>query len=261
MRLFSEKIVLVTGSVRNTGLEIAKAFWENGATVYVNGRTSDAVASACEAIAKFDHAGGGKLCEGVCDVSDAQQVRMLFEKIRNEQGRLDILVNNAVSLGVGGPVHEMEDQFFDGVIRTNVYGCFFCTREAAKFMVRQKSGSIINISSFTSEKAIRNRCAYISSKGAIDALTRAMALDLGGHGIRVNTVSPGYIRTDRWEELDDETIRRRRENIPLGFEAGGRDIANAVLFFASSDANNITGARLVVDGGCNIQNFPPSCDC
>jgi len=100
----------------------------------------------------------------------------------------------------------------------------------------------------------------VASKGGIDALTRAMAVDLGPRGIRVNTVTPGYIYTDRWDALPEEVLNRRRANIPLGKEASGDDIASAVLFLASDGAAGIHGARLVVDGGCSAQYMPANAD-
>ena len=253
---FSGRTVLVTGSVRNTGLEIARAFLTAGATVYVNGRTEEKVAEALRDLNSTASAGGGEARAGTADVSNAREVEALFARISREAPRLDVLVNNAVVQGIGGPIQNVTDEEFDAVIHTNLYGYFHCARAAAKRMVAQKSGAIVNLSSNTSRRAIRNRSAYVMTKGAIDAFTRALALDLGAHGIRVNTVAPGYIYTDRWDVLDPAVAARRRNNIPIGYEATGADIADAVLFMASPRARNITGARLVVDGGCSAQNMP-----
>jgi NAD(P)-dependent dehydrogenase (short-subunit alcohol dehydrogenase family) len=107
-----------------------------------------------------------------------------------------------------------------------------------------------------STRAIRKRSGYGASKGGVDGLTLAMAVDLGPHGIRVNTVAPGYIHTDRWETLSEHDTLRRRANIPLGQEASADEIASAVLFLASDQASGVHGARLVVDGGCSAQHMP-----
>ena len=109
-------------------------------------------------------------------------------------------------------------------------------------------------------RAIRNRTAYVASKGGIDALTRSMAVDLGPKGIRVNEVAPGYIYTDRWDALDESLRTRRRMNCPLRKEASADDIAQAVAFLASDAAANICGERLVVDAGCSAQHMPEDVD-
>ncbi|MDR0335753.1 MAG: SDR family oxidoreductase, partial [Planctomycetaceae bacterium] len=121
-------------------------------------------------------------------------------------------------------------------------------------------GTIIHIGSNTSTRAIRNRVAYCTSKGGIDAMTLAMALDLAPYGIRVNCVAAGYIRTDRWDTLDPTIIQRRLQNIPIGKEVTANDIAETVMFLASDAAQNINGIRLVVDGGCTAQHLPSDVD-
>lgn len=262
MKEFAGKVVLVTGSVRNTGLEIARLFLEEGATVYINGRTPEKVREALAELAPAAAGGGGTARDGTADVSDGRAVRELFGRIVSETARLDVLVNNAVVQGVGGPIQETDDELLEQVLRTNLCGYFYCARAAAQVMIPQKSGAIVNLSSNTSQRAIRNRSVYVMTKGGIDAFTRALTVDLGSYGIRVNTVAPGYIHTDRWEVLEPETAATRRQNIPIGKEASGRDIANAVLFMASEKrAANVSGARLVVDGGCSAQHMSPGVDC
>ena len=128
-------------------------------------------------------------------------------------------------------------------------------------MLKQESkGVIVNLGSNVSMRAIRKRCAYVASKGGIDALTRAMAIDLGPKGIRVNIVAPGYIFTDRWEKISEGTRTRRRLNCPIGMEATADDIAQAVAFMASDASRNICGERLVVDAGCSAQHMPIDVD-
>ena len=128
-------------------------------------------------------------------------------------------------------------------------------------MLKQESrGVIVNLGSNVSTRAIRKRTAYVASKGGLDALTRSMAIDLGPKGIRVNMVAPGYIFTDRWEKISDETRTRRRQNCPIGTEATADDIAQAVAFMASDASRNICGERLVVDAGCSAQHMPVDVD-
>ena len=253
---FKGKVVLITGAVRNTGLAIAEAFAAEGATIALNGRKTEDVHRVAAALRKKF---GTTVIEATADISKPEQVNAMFAEIKNKLGRLDVLVNNAILQGVGYSFVDTPLELLNEVFAVNVFGAFHCAREAARIMVTQGSGSIINIGSNTAERAIGDRTAYIATKGAIDALTRAMAVDLGPKGVRVNNVAAGYIHTDRWESLTTEK-ERRRANIPLGTEATGEDIAAPVLFLASAAASKITGTRLVVDGGTSSQLVPADCD-
>ena len=258
MRRFDGKVVLVTGASRNTGVGIAALFIREGAKVSI-------CASTPESTAK-----GGALLRGMgldgftempCDISDLAQVKAMFTTIREKFGRIDVLVNNACDQGIGPAFVDMEPAYFLKVIKTNLVGTFQVAQQAVRMMLKQESrGVIVNLGSNVSMRAIRNRTAYISSKGGIDALTRSMALDLGREGIRVNEVAPGYIYTDRWDKLDERTKARRRLNCPLGREAKADDIAQAVAFFACDASRDITGERLVVDAGCSCQHMPVDTD-
>jgi NAD(P)-dependent dehydrogenase (short-subunit alcohol dehydrogenase family) len=203
--------------------------------------------------------GQGRLIELPGDIAHPEAVEAMFSKIRRF-GRLDVLVNNAVIQGVGPSFPDTTLELFESVLRVNLIGLFHMSREAARMMIAQGGGAIVNIGSNVSKRAIHNRSAYVASKGGVDALTLAMAVDLAPHGIRVNTVAPGYIHTDRWEKLSEAHTQRRRANVPLGKEASAEDVANAVLFLASDEAASITGARLVVDGGCSAQHMPVDID-
>jgi NAD(P)-dependent dehydrogenase (short-subunit alcohol dehydrogenase family) len=250
---FKNKTVLVTGAGRNTGLGIAARFAAEGATVYLNGRTAEKVDTA---LAALRQRGLKRLVGLVGDISVTADVEAMFRQIAARAKRLDVLVNNAVHLGVGPDVLSMELDYFESVVRVNLVGTFHVSQQAARLMKRHGGGAIVNIGSNVTKRAIRQRSAYLASKGGLDALTLALAVDLAPHGIRVNMVAPGYINTDRWATLAAATARRRRANVPLGREATADDIAQAALFLASDDAANITGARLVVDGGCSAQLYP-----
>jgi len=256
---FTDKIVLVTGSSRNTGLGIAEAFLQEGATVYVNGSTAE---STCSAAKELRSQGYENLHELFGSIADREAVRKMFDVIRETTGHLDILVNNACQQGIGESFASVPFEQFEEVIQTNLLGTFYVSRCAVDLMLRQEGGPgvIVNVSSNVSMRAIRQRAAYCASKGGIDALTRAMAVDLGPLGIRVNTVAPGYIHTERWDKLSAEHVKRRRQNVPVGKEACFRDIAEAVMFLASDAAANISGIRLLVDGGCSAQHMPSDID-
>lgn len=254
---FQDKIVLVTGASRNTGLEIAAKFAAEGATVFVNGSSTESVG---QAMTELKSRGFERIVEAPADLSDPAAVQNLFTNIRVQAKRLDVLVNNAVDQACGYSFEDVPLELFDKVIRINLVGTFHVAREAARMMIAQRGGAIVNIGSNVSTRAIHKRTAYCTSKGGIDALTLSMAVDLGQYGIRVNTVAPGYIYTERWETLSEENKLLRRANVPLGKEATGEDVANAVLFLASDDAANIHGARLVIDGGCSAQHMPLSND-
>jgi NAD(P)-dependent dehydrogenase (short-subunit alcohol dehydrogenase family) len=254
---FEKKVVLVTGASRNTGVEIAAGFAKEGATVLVNGTTSEGVHRA---VTELESRGLRGFIEAPADIGNMASVDELFALIRQKAGRLDVLVNNAVLQGMGYSFEETPLDVFEKVIRVNLIGTFHLAREAAKMMISQGGGAIVNVGSNVSTRAIRKRSAYVASKGGVDGLTLAMALDLGPHNIRVNTVSPGYIHTERWETLSEHDTVRRRKNIPLGREATGAEIAAAVLFMASDEASSVHGARLVVDGGCSAQHMPGDVD-
>ncbi len=258
MKRFENKVALVTGTSRNTGVAIAALFLREGARVFVCSSTPEATARGA---ARLREMGLDGFTEVPADIGDPAQVDALFDTIQKRAGRLDILVNNACNQGIGPRFLDMEPDYFLNVIRTNLVGTFQMCREAARIMAEQECrGVIVNLGSNVSTRAIRNRTAYVASKGGINALTRAIALDLGPLGIRVNEVAPGYIYTDRWDALPEEKRARRRLNCPLRREAKGDDIAGAVAFLASADSGNMTGERIVVDAGCSCQHMPEDVD-
>ncbi len=258
MKRFENKVVLVTGTSRNTGVGIAALFIREGATVFV---CSSSAESTAKGAAELRAMGLDNFIEAPADISNPADVDKLFELIRSRAGRLDILVNNACNQGIGAPFEEMTWEFFMKVVTTNLGGMFNVSQHAVKMMLQQESkGVIVNLGSNVSMRAIRNRTAYVASKGGIDALTRSMAVDLGPKGIRVNEVAPGYIYTDRWDKLDEATRQRRRANCPLRKEATANDIAEAVAFLASDASRNICGERLVIDAGCSAQHMPEDVD-
>jgi len=259
MKRFEGKIVLVTGGNRNTGVDIVQKFVEEGARVFMCGSSPGSTARGA---AELEARG----CLGVrsvpCNVAELDQVKHLFDVVEEEAGHLDILVNNAAHQGIGKPFTEMDPEYVMEVLGVNVRGGFQVTQQAVNrfFLKQPERGTVVFLSSNTAQRAIRNRTAYCASKGAINSMVRALALDLGPLGIRVNACAPGYIHTDRWEQLPEEIRERRRLNCPLRKEASGRDIANVVAFLASPESGNMTGEIVTCDAGCSCQHMPEDVD-
>jgi len=266
MNRFAGKVVLVTGGNRNTGLWLVKKFVDEGAKVFMCGSSEKSTQQGREALAAMDVKG---VIAQACDVGNREQVTALMDLIEREAGTLDILVNNAADQGLGlGPVLEMAPDAILKVMGTNVRGGFQVTQAACNrfFMKRPYEvggpyrGTVVFLSSNTAMRAIRGRVAYCASKGGINSMVRALALDLAPLGIRVNCCAPGYIYTDRWDVLDPAIAARRRANCPLGREAKGSDIANVVAFLASEDSANMTGEIVTCDAGCSAQHMPADVD-
>jgi NAD(P)-dependent dehydrogenase (short-subunit alcohol dehydrogenase family) len=263
---FENKVVLITGGSRNTGFEIVTYFLEEGARVYFCGSSEETVSKANSELEKL---GFSKYRGLVCNVTSTESVTAMMDVIEKEAGRLDILVSNAASMGLGqGTSLETTDAQFLEVLNTNILGGFRVAQAAAnRFFLKQQPndytrqrGIIVFVGSNTSDRVSRKRISYLASKGGIDSMVKSLGVDFGPLGIRVNMVAPGYIWSDRWNFLSDEVKAKRRSNIPIGFEATGRDVAEAVAFFASDGARACQGARLVVDGGSSAQLYPASCE-
>ena len=266
MERFKGKVVLVTGGSRNTGLWIVKKFVDEGARVVMCGSSAASTAAGVE---KLKGLGVEKVIARACDVGDRAQVAALMDTVEREAGTLDILVNTAAAQGhgLGGPL-EMDPDAILKVMGTNVRGGFQVTQAACNrfFMKRPYEvggpyrGTVVFLSSNTAMRAIRNRTAYCASKGAINSMVRALALDLSPLGVRVNACAPGYIYTERWDALDETVRARRRQNCPLRREAKGADIANVVAFLASEESGNMAGEIVTCDAGCSCQHMPEDVD-
>lgn len=264
---FQEKVVVVTGGNRNTGLAIVERFLREGARVFFCGSSE---ASTCEGIEALKRDGFTSGFTGVaCDVSKKEDVAALYDVVEREAGRLDIVVSNAAhfGLGQGGPLDMTEEQFLE-VLNTNLLGCFRVIQGACRrFFLKQprnpatdQCGIAVVVGSNSSERVSRNRTSYCSAKGGMDALVKSLAVDLGPLGIRVNMVAPGFIYTNRWDLLSDEIKAQRRANTATGHESTGSDVAAAVAFLASDGARTMQGARLVMDSGSTVQLYPKCCE-
>lgn len=251
------KSVFITGAAMGTGFAIAERFAKEGYDVFITSRKEEAAATAANQIAEeFGvFAAGYEL-----DVGNEQRVIDIFSDIKNKGYLLDTLVLNAANLGIGMDFFTVKLEDFMKVFETNLGWNFTIARQAALQMREKGKGSIVFVSSNTAYRAIPDRCAYGASKGGILALSRALAIDLGKYGIRVNCVLPGMIKTSRW--LKSEEIQKVPSNYtPIGDIAEFEDIANGVWYLGSDEARNTTGAEIIIDGGNCAQLYPiiPSC--
>ncbi|GAC1684869.1 MAG: 3-oxoacyl-[acyl-carrier-protein] reductase [Ktedonobacteraceae bacterium] len=250
---FTNKIVLVTGAAHGIGQAIALRFGSEGAQVVVN----DVDANRAEATVQAITTQGGLAVSGVADVSEKSQVDRLFDTVLERFGRVDVLVNNAGVINVERHFLEADETWWDHVIAVNLKSVFLCSSRAAHVMARRGQGVIINMSSGGATHSHRGMAAYDASKGGIEALTRAMALDLAPYGIRVNALVPGSIDT---QGMDPELKRERGVTIPLGRVGESADMAGPAAFLASDDASYMTGHILAVDGGLLSQQRAPQVD-
>ncbi len=239
------KIALVTGGGRGIGRAICQELAARGATIIVNYHRSGA--AAAEVVAQIEKAGGAAQ-RAQADVSDADQVTAMFKAIVSDFGTIDILVNNA-GMTRDNIIMMMKPEDFDAVIETNLRSCWLCCKTAARTMMRKRSGSIINITSVVGIAGNGGQTNYAASKAGIIGLTKSLAKEVAVRGIRVNAVAPGFVETDMTADLSDEIREKAIEAIPLGRMGAAQDIAKAVAFLASDEADYITGQTLVVDGG------------
>ncbi len=244
MRL-KEKVALVTGASRGLGKAIALHLAEEGAQTIVNYANNSEKAK--EVVAAVESS-GGKALAMQADVSCWQEVEKMVDIIYEKFGRIDILVNNA---GVNRDelIISMEKEDWDAVINTNLGGLFHCTKAVAKYMMIQKSGRIINISSVAGERGGRGQSNYAASKGGVNAFTRSVAMELASKKITVNAIAPGVIET----EMSSTVIRRAKDyilnSVALKRLGQPEEVAKVVAFLASDDSSYITGEVIRVDGG------------
>ena len=246
MRL-KDKVALVTGGGRGIGRDIALRLADEGCDVLVNYASSR---SGAEEIAQSIRDKGRRAIALRANIAERAEVDAMFQRLEDEFGRIDLLVNNSAVDPVI-PFFDMTDEQWDRVIDINLKGSFMCSQAAARLMrAAGQGGSIVIIGSMHSMATFPGMLAYASTKGGLNAMTRAMALDLAPHGIRVNCVIPGSIHVEKaYEVIPNYDPHMIDDQIALGRIGYGPDIAAAVVFMASGDAAYITGATLNVDGG------------
>lgn len=247
------RVALVTGASRGIGRAIATLFAREGAKVVVNYRRQERKA---EDVVRLIREAGGHALAFQADVADRTAVGKMVDQTMNEFGGVDILVNNA-GLGVGGAsLLDSRDADFDAMVNTNVKGILVCVQAVVPHMMETHYGKIVNISSVAGlgTSILPGNLLYAGTKGAVNIMTKRMALELGSHGIYVNAVAPGLIRTDmglgeRSPSEQEKRITYFREHSMLRRIGEPEDIATVALFLASNESDFITGQVIAVDGG------------
>ena len=239
------RVALVTGGSRGIGRACAERLAKDGFEVYLTyvsrpEEAEKAVAAIVEA--------GGEAKAFRLDASSREAVSAFFADEIKDKVSLEVLVNNA-GITKDGLLIRMKDEDWDKVIQVNLTGAFACLREAAKIMVKQRSGRIVNISSVVGQMGNAGQANYVAAKAGLIGLTKSAARELSGRGITVNAVTPGFIQTDMTSVLPEAVVSKMLESIPLGRLGAPEDIAAAVSFLAGPGAGYVTGQVLAVNGG------------
>lgn len=242
--MLSDKVAIITGASRGIGRFISVALAAQGVKVVASARNAEALESLTAEI----KAHGGEALAVVADVAVEAEANDLVEQTVATFGKVDILINNA-GITRDGLLLRMKSDDWDAVLDTNLKGAFLCTRAAAKFMSKQRSGRIINISSVVGEMGNAGQVNYSASKAGLLGLTKSVARELARRNVTVNAVTPGFIVTEMTDKMTDKAREAMTEQIPLGRLGEAEDVANAVLFLASDQSSYITGQVLGVNGG------------
>ncbi len=245
MKLLNGKTAIITGGSRGIGKGIAEVFAAHGANVAFT--YSSSVASAQE-LEKHLESLGIKAKGYQSNAADFDEAQKLVEDVLSDFGTVDILINNA-GITKDNLLMRMSEADFDKVIDVNLKSVFNMTKAIQKTMLKQRSGSIINMSSVVGVKGNAGQANYAASKAGVIGFTKSVALELGSRNIRCNAIAPGFIETEMTANLNEETLKGWRQSIPLKRGGSTEDVANACLFFASDMSAYVTGQVMNVDGG------------
>ncbi|WP_341961457.1 3-oxoacyl-[acyl-carrier-protein] reductase [Planococcus maritimus] len=245
MSKLTGKTAIVTGASRGIGAAIARRFAEEGANIVVNYSGSQ---DKAEAVVNEIEQAGGKAIAIKANVADADAVKSMADAAIKEFGSIDILVNNA-GITRDNLMMRMKEDEWDDVINTNLKGVFLCTKAVTRQMMKQRAGRIVNIASIVGVMGNAGQANYVAAKAGVIGLTKTTARELASRGITANAVAPGFITTDMTEKLSDDVQSSMLAQIPLARFGAPEDVANAALFFASDEANYVTGQTLHLDGG------------
>jgi len=245
MRKLEGKVAVVTGASRGIGRAIALKLAEEGAKVVVN--YSGSQAKAEEVVAMIQE-NGGEAIAVQASVSQTEEVTALMDAAVKTYGSLDILVNNA-GITRDNLIMRMKEDEWDDVLNTNLKGVFLCTKAVTRQMMKQRAGRIINISSIVGVAGNAGQANYVAAKAGVIGLTKTTAKELASRNILVNAIAPGFIETEMTDQLPEDIKQGMLTQIPLAKLGQPEDIAKAVAYLASDDANYMTGQTLHIDGG------------
>lgn len=242
------KVALVTGASRGIGREIAITLAGQGAYVIVNYCGSENAAQDTLNVIK-ENGGDGEIAQ--CDVGDFEKVKEMIDGIVANHKTIDIIVNNA-GITKDNLLLKMTEEDFDAVINTNLKSAFNTSKNAIRYMMKQRSGRIINMASIVGITGNAGQINYAAAKAGMIGVTKSLAREIASRGITVNAVAPGFIETDMTKDLPEDTKKAMLAGIPMKRSGQPKDIANAVLFLASEQASYITGQVLQVNGGMDM---------
>lgn len=244
------KVALVTGGSRGIGAQIAMDYAKQGADVVIVSRNIE----KCEEVAHEVSLLNRNALPLAGDVTNMDDIHAMFKACFDRFGRLDILVNNA-GVNATNPITDVTEEDWDNIFNVNLKALFFCSQQASKMMIPQKSGKIINISSVGGSRAYRNIAPYSASKAAVIHLTRSMANEWARHNIHVNSIAPGLISTDinKDEVSDPERLDRMLRQIPLRKLGEPKDVSSLAMYLSSGASDYITGQTFFVDGGKTVE--------
>ncbi|MDO5712809.1 MAG: 3-oxoacyl-[acyl-carrier-protein] reductase [Tissierellia bacterium] len=241
------KSILITGATKGIGREIACTFAQMGYFVAINYRREEDALSLEKEIETL----GGKALKVKGDVSNFEDAKNIMDKVLENFGTLDVLVNNA-GITKDNLTIRMTPEEFHSVLDVNLAGTFYFMKLAARQMMKQRSGRIINISSIVGLHGNPGQINYAASKAGVIGMTKTLAAEIGSRNVTVNAVAPGFIQTAMTEKLTERTKEEYIKKIPLGRFGEPKDIANCIKFLASEEASYITGQIISVDGGMNL---------
>jgi 3-oxoacyl-[acyl-carrier protein] reductase len=241
----ADKVAVVTGASRGIGRAIAIELASRGAAVIVNYNSNG---KAAEEVVMEIVKGGGKAAAIPGDIAQVEAAGSLIKAAIDKYGKIDILVNNA-GITKDMLIMMMSEDSWDAVMNTNLKGTFNCSKAAVRYMMKARSGRIINITSVSGQIGNPGQTNYSASKAGQIGFTKALAREVASRNITVNAVAAGYVETDIWAGVSEEARAGLMNLIPLGRKGMPQDIANAVAFLASDEAAYITGQTLAVDGG------------
>ena len=245
MKLLKDKVALITGGARGIGRSICESFAENGCNVaFTYNNSKEAAEELVKELKKYDV----KVKSYKSDASDHDKSVELIDNVISDFERIDVLVNNA-GITKDNLLMRMSPSDFKDVVNVNLGSVFNLTKSSIRIFLKQKEGSIINISSIVGVKGNAGQSNYAASKAGIIGFSKSIALELGSRNIRCNVVAPGFIETDMTDSLSDDVLEKWKESIPLKRSGKPNDVGNACVFLASDLSSYITGQVLQVDGG------------